>query len=106
MECCFITGSQAYGCPTKSSDVDIVVLMKKEEALLLESLADDADMHHNYDTDMDLQIRFGKLNLIITWSRAVFAAWRIGTSEHRARHKQKQGRGINELDADLYTSSF
>lgn len=74
----FITGSRAYGVPGTHSDIDLVILISEQEARHLALLADTTG-GAKYEQDVDLQFRFGKLNVIATWQPEVFEAWRKGT---------------------------
>lgn len=61
----FITGSYAYGTPTESSDIDLVVWVGSE--------AKDILARGGYP------VRFGKLNLILVDNDEQWAAWSAGT---------------------------
>jgi predicted nucleotidyltransferase len=84
----FLTGSHAYGTPTTESDVDLVVLMSKEDADKLQSLCDKNQSHpedENYITAGGMSLRFGKLNLIVCTNRLYFEIWRAGTKRLKKR---------------------
>jgi predicted nucleotidyltransferase len=78
----FITGSVAYGTPTAESDIDLVVLMDTSTARRLNNMADAKQPDSKiYSDDVDIQFRFGKLNIIACYEPEVFQAWRKGTLE-------------------------
>ena len=82
----FITGSRAYGKPSDDSDIDLVVHMGKQTALRLNACADVRQPDEKvYSDDVDIQFRFGKLNIIACYEPEVFAAWDNGTKELVAR---------------------
>lgn len=82
-----LTGSQVYGTPTESSDIDMVVLVSHETLELLSSLLiDDEKMPKkgNVNSDGELEMtqltaRFGRLNLIAVTREEDWDAWRRGT---------------------------
>lgn len=79
----FITGSHAYGTPTKDSDIDLVVRMPTLVGWHLEHLIslDDGNQALPPYPDKSLSLRFGKLNLICCFDDKTYANWLEGTSE-------------------------
>lgn len=65
----FLTGSRAYGTPTKDSDVDLVVLVDDATAKVL----------HKFTEAANGTVRFGKLNLIVLTSEKEYDAWERAT---------------------------
>jgi hypothetical protein len=79
----FITGSYAYGTPTKKSDIDLVVLMDGDWMERIRGFADTCDTKKEYyfaGGNVSYSLRFGKLNLIAVSDEAEFAAWQYGTA--------------------------
>lgn len=66
----FITGSHAYGSPSKDSDIDLAIRVDPQTAELLRSLSENGDE----------PIRFGRLNLILCETDDQYLAWAMGTS--------------------------
>lgn len=79
-DCAVVTGSRAYGTPRPDSDLDLVVLLAPDdvarvvEALEIEVPEDKAGQF--YPT---LQVKLGKLNLIMETDVDRFHVWRKGT---------------------------
>lgn len=76
----FITGSHAYGTPHAKSDLDIVMLVDDDAGDALVKICDDVEME-TYDEIEDACLRFGKLNLIMVTSQAIYDAWKTGTEQ-------------------------
>lgn len=75
-----LTGSYAYGTPTKDSDIDLVVLMTEDTLRELikhndNELREDLD---NYEP-LGANLKFGKLNLIAVTEYGLFKVWEQGT---------------------------
>lgn len=68
----FITGSRAYGKPTKTSDIDLVVFTDVPTAVTLAKLADGSPKD-------DQPIRYGRLNLVLVTDDKSWAAWFMAT---------------------------
>jgi len=68
----FITGSHAYGEPTKDSDVDLVVRISDDVSWFLAG-------HEDSDHQSCSHIRFGNLNLILCTSDKQYDVWLEGT---------------------------
>lgn len=64
----FITGSQAHGTAKEESDIDLVILADVHTKVFLTKYS-----------EHPVQIRFGKLNLIIVQTPEEWAAWKLGT---------------------------
>lgn len=85
----FITGSYAYGTPTKDSDIDLVVLVSQETIEKLRKLKDDkfklAESSSGYKLSESAVMQFGKLNLLCVTSKKAFKTWKIGTEVLRSK---------------------
>jgi hypothetical protein len=93
----FLTGSQAYGCPTAKSDVDLVVLVTPATLTALQRLADpepepaaprgtDSDPGTpGHDRALTASLRFGRLNLICVTDPIAYGVWAKGTAQLEAR---------------------
>jgi len=81
----FITGSHAYGIPTKESDIDVVVLMDSDLAMTLAPFQDNPiDM--DYTKFRSVPLCFGNLNIIACHDIEVWKMWWDGT-EHLKKIK-------------------
>lgn len=88
-----LTGSQVYGTPHAGSDLDLVILLDKEQIDKLRELYKDEDSHYVAITTnswlgsekkadlLDLAIRFGPLNLICTSDPVAYQIWAEGTAK-------------------------
>lgn len=72
----FITGSHAYGSPTKDSDVDVVLYCDKKTLTKLVELFGDGPT--NYKGTVKT-IKSGKLNLMLCHNISEFEGWEKGT---------------------------
>lgn len=86
----FITGSRAYGKPKRSSDVDLVVLVRRADLEVLRLLCDDDDASKKKDSDAgptaegpvgSASLRFGRLNLICLTDPVAYEVWAEGTKK-------------------------
>jgi len=84
----FITGSRIYGSPTSNSDLDLVILVSKDEAEIIKKHADanknlgDDKVYARHEHDDDILIcRYGILNLIMFTDARLFNVWQAGTEE-------------------------
>jgi len=77
----FVTGSYAYGNPHRDSDVDLVVLVSKNDLDILSRLGDKIPHRedNNYVSAGGISLRFGRLNLIACTVQLYFEIWREGT---------------------------
>lgn len=81
----FVTGSRKYGVPHENSDLDLVVMVSKEDFPLLSSVADhkpngiDDNGHPHYDDDAGHPFRFGRLNLLVCDEPDQWSNWKDGT---------------------------
>jgi hypothetical protein len=64
----FVTGSHAYGEPGPDSDVDLVVFVRPEHAMILRRASEGA---------INEPIRFGRLNIIAVSSYDELCIWRM-----------------------------
>lgn len=94
-----LTGSRVYGTPHADSDLDLVVLLDKEQIDKLRELYKDEDSHYVEITTpqmqlpgsekkadlLDLAIRFGPLNLICTSNETAYGIWAEGTAKLKAK---------------------
>lgn len=78
----FITGSYAYGKPTKKSDIDLVVYLGEggyeDLSDMADSLVTGFDNGDQYPTP---SLRFGKLNLICCHDEEAYDIWKEGTDQ-------------------------
>lgn len=81
MNSAFLTGSRVYGRPRDDSDVDLVVLMTKDEMAALARHGSDIK---DYGTG-SLSVRFGILNIVAVSSPAEYEAWRDSKNALLAR---------------------
>ena len=83
----FVTGSQVYGSPDRDSDIDLVVLVTRQDLQLLRKLADSEDKEKGASSDagpcrpdyLSASLRFGLLNLLCVTDPVAFAVWQEGT---------------------------
>lgn len=64
----FVSGSHAYGTPTESSDIDLVVLVDNEQTIW------------SLKKKEDITPRFGNLNIIAFSNKDNFEKWRATTN--------------------------
>lgn len=83
----FVTGSRRYGTPTKTSDIDLVVLTDDNDDELIDLLSNAADEGSAPDENEVGQnegrwasLRFGDLNLILV-DKGLYRAWKDATDE-------------------------
>lgn len=93
MNSVFMTGSQVYGLPKPTSDIDLCLLVDEEEFGLLLSKRDKhvylgtagSDVGNRGDLPLaerdSISVRYGKLNLLLTTNPDMFEAWRSATKE-------------------------
>ena len=76
-----LTGSHVYGLPRQDSDLDMVVLIEKNEDYFLLSRIADNPLHNQTPSAYNgVSLRYGKLNIIaVLKDRKVFEAWKRGT---------------------------
>lgn len=72
------TGSRVYGTPRADSDLDMVLLVSKEEHELLKELCDSPGRS---DRKTSSSFKFGMLNIIAVENPKDYKAWRIGTKK-------------------------
>jgi hypothetical protein len=73
----FVTGSRAYGTPTKDSDIDLVALTSEDDATALSNEADKiCSSGMGAYQDSDIALRFGRLNLICLTDLKHFQIWK------------------------------
>ena len=72
----FLVGSRVYGEPREDSDIDLVVRMSPEDAYQLRRLADPIRQNDPMGV-----VRYGKLNLVVCETDALFEAWVDGFDE-------------------------
>jgi hypothetical protein len=66
----FVTGSHAYGVPTRKSDVDLVVFMDDKTKDNITLLSDECSY----------PIKYGNINIIAPTTQKEYDMWRLGTS--------------------------
>ena len=81
MNTSLLTGSRAYGQPTESSDVDLVILAEYSELQVMSKLSNPPAV---WFQDGHVSMRFGGLNLIGVRSPSQFDAWVTGTAYLRS----------------------
>lgn len=106
----FITGSRAYGRPSRKSDVDLVVLVCPAELEILKELADSRDEDRKGeggDSDAgpraggdSASLRFGRLNLLAVTDPVAYAVWQKGTRLLKRESERKP------VDRDLAVKFF
>lgn len=88
----FVTGSRAYGIPRHDSDIDLVILVDKEDLNLLLAMGQEIDEGNGgYDPEDARCLRFGTLNLLCCLSAKHFDVWKTGTEILK-----KRALGIND----------
>jgi hypothetical protein len=92
----FITGSRAYGQPTKDSDVDVVVFMDEGLRNFLRTQIDPNENPGNQPPNYAL--RFGQLNLICCVYPKQYEAWRRGTLDLIKERPVTRERAIEVLE--------
>ena len=99
----FLTGSQIYGSPTENSDIDLVVSMDDENRARLWALVKDSEKKANFNTDADyggnLNLQFGRLNLIVLKSDIEMANWKVGTVMLERQGPVSRARAVEVLKA-------
>lgn len=99
----FLTGSQIYGSPTENSDIDLVVSMDDENRARLWALVKDSEKKANFNTDADyggnLNLQFGRLNLIVLKSDIEMANWKVGTVMLERQGPVSRERAVEVLKA-------
>lgn len=93
----FITGSRAYGRPTRASDVDLVILCSEATLRILKAQGDPqierAEVTDSNpgtagrDNGLTASIRFGPLNIIATTDAIAYGVWVKGTEELRDKEQ-------------------
>lgn len=89
----FVTGSRAYGKPTDTSDIDLVVLVDEEDLARLAAMSDTNKNPNPYLFNPDYgpevkvkgNFRFGKLNLVALTDKMDFEVWKIITDDLKSR---------------------
>lgn len=100
----FITGSHAYGTPTKESDIDLVVLLSDKDYDKLTGIVEDTKdaswdgPELGYDST---SLRFGSLNIICLTDNKAYVAWRDGTIQLKKEAPVTRERAIEVLSGLL-----
>lgn len=80
----FITGSRAYGRPTKYSDLDLVIHTDQATKRALERYA---------GVEQDTPVYFGvgnkRINLIICETEEQMAVWKLGTAQLQLKREEE-----------------
>lgn len=95
---CILTGSQAYGKPGKKSDIDVVMLLTKEELALFSAKAGECEDYVNLASGEEAALRFGNLNVIAVTDPVVFGIWQKGTAALRLKKPVTRTYAMNTLD--------
>ena len=93
----FLTGSRAYGTPQPDSDIDLCVLVSREDLEVLKRVAGATDTQEYWNTDAAL--RFGSLNLLAFADAPQYEAWKRGTAELKEKRPVTRSAAIAHLDA-------
>lgn len=101
----FVTGSHAYGTPTKASDVDLVIEITPEALAILEDLADAQKSGGSAGCRHTTPLRFGLLNLLCCRHADAYVAWQKGTEELIERKPVTRGEAI-EVFTRLFGEAF
>jgi len=87
----FITGSRAFGKPTKASDIDVVIRCTKEVARKLFEQAQEhlpltecGQSFPDYENMESISMRFGPLNLLCCLDNTSYHVWEQGTKKLKA----------------------
>lgn len=85
MKDAFITGSRAYGTPREDSDIDLVIRCSPEDAEILLGWNEATQEERMqgaaaYGEEGILQVRYGRLNLILCTDDYRYAEWVEGTA--------------------------
>ncbi len=80
----FLTGSRAYGTPREDSDIDLCVLLSRDDyhtlkAALPEDAREDMDDGRYDEEPGGMNIRFGQLNLLAFNDADIYWAWQEST---------------------------
>lgn len=80
-----VTGSRVYGTPKPDSDIDLVVLVTKDDIRAMRDLADEDNSTDYENPDygaggLTASLRFGKLNLLCCTTPEQVDVWRRGTA--------------------------
>lgn len=102
-----LTGSHAYGCPTRDSDVDVVLYCEDREIVKILCLAADAvltspkveDDQRYVTAKTDTALRFGRLNVLIVTNADAFDRWSLGTSQLKAFRPVQRETAVAVFDA-------
>lgn len=84
----FITGSHAYGTPSKDSDIDICLLMSEEDSKFLWKITKENEMK---------TIKFGDINLIVFTKEKSFLNWKSVTDALIAQKPVTREKAIKEF---------
>lgn len=97
----FLTGSYAYGTPRPDSDIDLVALVSPGEIhWLAKAAGDDAHLAKSAPSERNsASLRFGKLNLILVTTEALYDAWRQDTEDLKSRRPVTRDEAVRVLKA-------
>lgn len=99
----FLTGSHAFGKPTKRSDVDLVLLISADDVSSLITLAT-VETTAEYLGSNRLALRIGNLNLICCMNDEQYNTWKLA-HEKACLLAYERGEGISKEEAaELFTS--
>ena len=76
----FVTGSHAYGTPQVDSDIDLVVLVSKNDLQRMIEMTEAPEHERDYIFAGGIPLRFGRMNVIACIDRKLFDLWRKGTA--------------------------
>lgn len=72
-----------YGQPREDSDVDLCILVPKEEALILGACADEPNSPR--PGSGSFPVKYGNLNLIVCTDHRTYRAWKRGRDRLKAQ---------------------
>lgn len=101
MDRAFLTGSRAYGTPSEDSDIDIAMLLSKEDLDALLKLCDGVDATSPNPYQSGWSLRFGKLNLLCFDSEPEFKGWMKATELLIERKPVTRQTAIFEIDNQI-----
>ncbi len=77
----FLTGSRVYGIPRPDSDIDLCVLMSYSEMRILVDAHGREPGEEGSALPRATSLRFGSLNLLVTFDEGAFSEWKIATDD-------------------------
>lgn len=102
----FVTGSHAYGTPTKDSDVDVCILANCSARKFVSPLLANCDEFEDFDVNnygltRGVSVKIGKLNLLVFSGEVEFFAWRDATAVLKSMAPVTRETAIEVIDSFL-----